>query len=75
MLEQIIIVSLFISAVLHIMQKWQIKNPLECDFCLAFWVSLLYFLVTDFTHIFLALPTAALTFYITIRINMYANNR
>lgn len=88
MLEQIIIVALSIAGVLHLMQKWQIKNPLNCDFCFAFWVSFIWFLMInlvlgDFTvitkyllHQFgYALSSAVLSFYISIRINMYANNR
>lgn len=88
MLEQIIITSLSTAGVLHLMQKWQIKNPLSCDFCFAFWASFFCFLLTNFVssdlvniakclynQFIYALSSAVLSFYISIRINMYANNR
>ena len=88
MLEQIIIVAFSIAGVLHLMQKWQIKNPLNCDFCFAFWAAFIWFLMMnlvlgDFIVITkyllyqfgYALSSAVLSFYISIRINMYANNR
>lgn len=70
------------------MQKWQIKNPLNCDFCTIFWASFGYILGSNlilfngidyfeflFKILIYALSSAVLGFYILIRINMYANNR
>lgn len=88
MVEQIIITALSTAGALHIMQKWQIKNPLNCDFCFLFWTSFFSFFCSDifksdlsvnFTAIYkpfvYALSSAVLGFYVLIRINMYANNR
>jgi len=89
MLEQIIIVSLFTAGVLHLMQKWQIKVPFSCEFCFAFWGAFFFFLLLNYivssdllvilkfihNQFVYALSSAVFSFYITIRINMYANNR
>lgn len=88
MLEQIIITGLAVAGGLHIMQKWQIRNPFNCDFCFLFWSSFFAFLLTNFVssdlitiakylynQFIYALSSAVLGFYVLIRINMYANNR
>ena len=83
MLEQFITSTLTVTGFIHVLYKWKIKIPFGCDFCFSFWASCIFwalrynesFVQSIFNIIAYSLSGATLSFYISLRINMYENNK
>lgn len=87
MLELIIVTSLLATFILHLLYKWKIKNPLNCDFCLAFWLCIVGInfynclviemdIVTGvLSSIIPSICSSVVSHYISMRLNMYAGGK
>lgn len=87
-MEQIIIYALAVAGIIHVACKWRIRLPIDCEFCTAFWLLLVVFVLQikgeptgwlqlmELWLVFIkSLAGAVLSFYVLMRINIYENTR